>query len=172
MSLRIDTTNLPDPLRYILDAVESRLPMRAAYMDKGTPSADQVWEEDLAWRSEKRWVEYLGWQAGRLHHTSDDRLGEIEKVLETLQLVTKAQGSVSNSVKSKSTPQKKKFALALLFMVFALILHVIMAREDEQEVGQEYEEYEQEYDQEYGQKDEEEEQEDEEEYDTEEDMDE
>ena len=54
MSLRIDTTNLPDPLRYILDAVESRLPMRAAYMDKGTPSADQVWEEDLAWRSEKR----------------------------------------------------------------------------------------------------------------------
>ena len=117
-------------------------------------------------------MEYLGWQAGRLHHTSDDRLREIEKVLETLQLVTKAQGSVSNSVKSKFTPQKKKFALALLFMVFALILHVIMAREDEQEVGQEYEEYEQEYDQEYGQKDEEEEQEDEEEYDTEEDMDE
>ncbi|KAL2405717.1 hypothetical protein ABEF95_002376 [Exophiala dermatitidis] len=79
-----DTTNQPDPLRYILDAVDGRLPGRATCLAEIDPTEAQIWEEDLLWRHERKLLEYVGWRAGDRSQTSGERLEEIAQATENM----------------------------------------------------------------------------------------
>jgi hypothetical protein len=86
--------------------VEARLPTRQKEVAVDEFSQAQAWEEDLAWRCERRLVQYIGWRAGESTLTSDERIKEVNDSISTMRMFKDA--CIENSEEKEEQEEEEE----------------------------------------------------------------